>query len=480
MNQKQQSSNIYHALIAILCTGAFLFFATGLADYWPLLWLAPTPVLIYALTHKRLESFIVAIIAFTLGSFAAELSLYWGTIYPIYAGIFGAFFNGVFFGIVVILTRRCAKRLPAWLSVFSFASLWCAYQFIWALMHNGNLTNTAVVSQMPALPLMQILSITGIWGLCFLINAVGAGIAFAWHYRHHKRACTLALTLPIILLLATTSYGEYRLDHAPQTPSITVGMAARNPTSIKAFIKERDTHPIQTLKSYITNINALAASGAHYILQPEKVLAITPKNQKVMYGALAASAKKNHVTLFVGAELIKREKPRNTLLVFGKTGKLIAQYNKEHLVLPFERHFIAGRKPVTLTLDQYLIALAICHDLDFTHPVNAYGKQNAQALFAPAEDFGVLHDGRWHMNMARMSSIMNGYALVRAGLFGFLSTSDAYGQLISLTPTQSDATVTVTAHVPLGTGHTFYSQHDDWFGIASIVLALVLLGVCSM
>lgn len=475
--QEITSRSIYQALMAIVITGGLLFFATGDADWWLLLWLAPLATLLFAFHHGFGAGFIVAAIAYAAGNFAAGASFYYGSHFPIYTLAFGAIINGLAFGVCTVFACASLRRFGAWVSVLAFASSWVSYQFLWASMHHGNLTNLSVFSQMPATVFIQSLSVVGYFGVLFIIYSFSAGIAAAWMQRHHFNHCLKALLVPAILLLLSLSYGEIRLHEAPKVPeTIRVGLAGSNPHSLAQFIHQRQVDPGANLPGYLSNINALAASGAQFILQPEKALTITPTTRSKTVQALSAAAKKHQVTLLAGVDLNLPGNPRNALMVFNPQGKLISQYNKMHLVYPFERHFIPGAKTAMLQANHTTFAIAICHDMDFIQPMHDYGAQDADIIFVPAEDFGVGHDARWHLQMAMMNSVANGLTLVRAAMFGYLSVVDAYGHVIVNTATVDGADVTVTAKAPLDHATSLFSQYPDyWAGIILLIAAVIAL-----
>src|SRR5260370_5001475 len=56
------------AVLAIVATGAMFYFGNGLNPLWPLMWIAPLPVLVFALRSKWWATAMLTVAAMLLGN----------------------------------------------------------------------------------------------------------------------------------------------------------------------------------------------------------------------------------------------------------------------------------------------------------------------------------------------------------------------------------------------------------------------------
>jgi len=112
-------------LVVAASAGAF-FLSTGLGTVWPLAWIAPIPVLLFAFRRTWRATVIVAFLSFFLGGFTI-LGLFRVGGLIIFAGP-----PAVAFMLAVLAARTAVHRLPPWLAAFMFPSAFTAYEFLYA------------------------------------------------------------------------------------------------------------------------------------------------------------------------------------------------------------------------------------------------------------------------------------------------------------------------------------------------------------
>ena len=61
-------------------------------------------------------------------------------------------------------------RLPGWASAFAFPAAWTSYEFLSSLVSPHGTSLSLVYSQTDVLPLIQIASVTGLWGVTFVVT----------------------------------------------------------------------------------------------------------------------------------------------------------------------------------------------------------------------------------------------------------------------------------------------------------------------
>lgn len=139
-----------------------------------------------------------------------------------------------------------------------------------------------------------------------------------------------------------------------------------------------------------------AAAGALLICFPEQFVTgwspkIPPGAGEPLDGPLAAAfsriARENGIA--VAGSLIEAregELPRNTAVVFGADGALLAAYAKIHLFSPDgeDRYYTAGDRLATFTLGGVTFGLAVCYDLRFPELFRIYALAGVECMLVPA------------------------------------------------------------------------------------------------
>ena len=202
-------------IVAGLASAGLFYFGTGLHPIWWTLWLAPVPVLAIA-PRLRLSG------AFALGSIASMLGAmnqwnYLRHVIELPLRIIFLFFvlSAVVFGLGVLFVRSFLRRGSLFLAAFAFPVYWvtCEYLNATASPHStwGNLAYT----QMNFLPLIQIASVTGLWGISFVAFLFASTVAALFSgvgEPSQRRALAIAVGCVVSAVLV---FGEWRLQSNP-------------------------------------------------------------------------------------------------------------------------------------------------------------------------------------------------------------------------------------------------------------------------
>ena len=322
-------------------------------------------------------------------------------------------------------------------------------------------------SQTNVLPLTQIASITGMWGITFVITLIPSAVAVAW-----ARRAPSALVLAGCVAILVAGYGSIRLRTQPEEAEIRVGLAASDLDTLG--FSDDPTNVTAVAQRYAQRVSHLAADGAKMVVLPEGLLPVTPDDSEDVLQIMRDVARTTHVTLIVGVNRIGRLR-RNVAAVISPDGEVLAEYKKRHLVPGIEVHTEAGAVPGLLTSPVGKWGVAICKDMDFPESFQDYGRYGARILAVPAWDFG--GDGRLHSRMAVLRGVENGFSIARAANGGVVTVYDAYGRILAERSSSGTSGALLVQNVPLGPGHTLYSQFGDWFPLLCLLTVIVLLSV---
>jgi apolipoprotein N-acyltransferase len=484
-------------LVVAISAGAY-YLSTGLGRIWPLAWVAPIPILLLAFRSSWRTASLAAFAAYFLGSlnllaYAATFHAEGmpGAVGDLLAVAFVTLVAGpsaIAFSAATIAARYAVGRTPGWLAAFLFPCAWTSYEFLCSLVApNGTLLSMGY-SQVDFLPLLQITSLAGLWGVAFLVTLVPSAIAVGWHRRDWS-----AMVPALTVTLAVLAYGAVRLRSAPEQPTVRVGLAATDHGIEDAAFTRAPAEALAVAKAYAGRIGRVASQGAQVVVLPEKFLGVTPADSAEVAKAFSDAAVAGHVTVIAGLNRIGISPPRNVAMVFSPDGRVIVEYEKHHMVPVAEREFLGLRRAVAARVGQdpagYAIGkapaffsaageqwgVAICKDMDFPAWTRAYGRQGVRILAVPAWDFVV--DARLHSRMAIVRGVENGFSIARTAEQGVLTFSDAYGRILAEAPSSTLPEALIVRDISPGPGATFYTRHGDWLGwLSTLGLVSLLAG----
>lgn len=484
-------------VVAGVAISAFAFdISTGFGTFWPAAWIAPIPVLLLAFRSSWRTTALIAFSAYFLGSL--NLFAYAATIRGegaprmvsvLVAVALVALFAGpsaIFFSVATLAARYAIHHMPPWLAAFAFPCAWTSYEFLCSrIAPNGTLLSMGY-SQTDFLPLLQIASLAGLWGVAFVVTLVPSAIAVAW-----DRRALSGLTPALVIALIVLGYGVVRLRHIPGQVPVRVGLAASDHGLDAAVATRSPSEALAVATAYAGRVARLADQGAEVIVLPEKFVGVTPADAPDVMKVFSDAARAAHVTVIAGLNRIGVSPPRNVAVVFSPGGQVIAEYEKHHMVPLVEGEFLGlrrtvaahmgldpapyeiGRSPALFPAPGAQWGVAICKDMDFPAWSRAYGQRGVRILAVPAWDFVV--DARYHSRMAIVRGVENGFTVVRTADQGVLTFSDAYGRILAEEPSSTEPDALMVRDIFPGPGATFYTRHGDWFGWVSVLLLIALL-----
>jgi apolipoprotein N-acyltransferase len=472
----QRHRNILRFLAVVILSSMA---SMGGQTFWILIWLAPLPLCLYAL-EETMSSTICAVFAtFFLITAALLLGAFYFPLEVIKTILYTILYSAITSAIVLCVFRYLTIQFHHWSASLIFASGITAFEFIASRFSSGGTISSIAYTQVTNLPVIQIASITGIWGITFLLSVIPAGMATMWYCRRNHRQYRAAIWVPVSLLVLVLLFGACRLYSPSQGPSLTIGVVAE-PMTLEQYIaveKNSDLGLVSaTMKRYTRDIEILSQAGAQAVLLPEKTFTISSRHDILQ--PLGTSARQNNIYLIAGVNSQDSERFYNSAFVFAPTGEVLLRYDKQHLLPPYEDRFTPGNSlKIVQTAAIGNWGIAICKDMDFTYPALDYSRQGVNILFVPALDF---HDDGWtHGRVAVMRGVEGNYAVARAGQWGLLTLSDGNGRITAMRSTDASPNeALLIGEVRLGAGKSVYSRLGNWFAWSCLIvfaLSLIIL-----
>ncbi len=457
------------SLFAVLLSGAMWFASTGVNHAWPLAWFAPLPLLVILPDLRIARAAAAALIASALGSF--NLVLAYRDMPPAALGLV-VLFTALLFAVVALTWRAIERRAHPAVAAVAFPALVVSSEYLTSLVSPHGTFGSLAYSQADVTAVIQLASVTGLWGISFAVSLFPAALAVAWRGRGERKRRRIGFALAALSIVVPFAFGVARLAAPYSSETVKVGLAASD-GSTRYFATQDPSEAVPVIRAYAGRAAALAARGARIIVLPEKFVGVTPGYGDVARAILALVAYERRVTIVAGFNLLGGPERRNVADVFGPDGAVTLEYDKVHFVPGVEGGYRAGKSIGIFKGVPAPIGVAICKDLDFVPLGRAYARAGTGLLLVPAWDFG--KDGWLHSRMALMRSVEGGFALARTASNGLLTVSDARGRLLAERESAESAEVMLTAEVPVAPGGTFFSKAGDWFAWLCLGGVLVIL-----
>jgi apolipoprotein N-acyltransferase len=435
------------ALGAALATGVLLYLGSGLHTIPALTWLAPIPVFLVAARLRPGAAALTAFAGWLLGLSNLVRYLLNDLELPVIALSFLVLLAAVF-AVTVLFFRGLVVRGHPVVAALAAPALWAGLDYLIATVSPHGAFTSLAYTQTEVAPINQIVSLTGPWGLSFLLILPAAVLA----------ARKLMLIGVLVLVAAGTClYGAVRLHGTPESQPVKIAVLAAEGADDAGWPNAAGPAILDRYRPMITDA---ANAGANIVLLPEKIVDVKTTALPQLSRQFQTLATSNKIELVVGLTVLG-DGDHNRALIFHPDGAAPTSYDKHHL--------IPGLEPYTpgdqlATYDAW--GLMICKDMDFPALARQYGELDTSLLLVPALDFA--DDGWLHSRMALLRGIENGIPIARAGAQGRLTLSDANGRIVK----ETTAPALLVGELRPGIDRTLYTAWGDWFAWLCCLVAL--------
>ncbi|MFC9871141.1 hypothetical protein [Nocardia salmonicida] len=445
-------------LVATIGSAVLWSLGTGLHPIPGIALLAPLPVLWLAPRQSAPAVYAAAALSW-FGGNARYWSYFIGTLeqpatIPATLLVGGA----LTFGACIALFRKLLIQGRSGWAVLALPALWTSAEFLVSMVGGIGAWWSIAYSQAEVAAIVRVASITGVWGISFLLLAVPSAVAtlMAPGIRT-TRALTVVGTAAVAVAVAMGA-GQWRSSAASDGPVTRVGLVALAQPPMYVPVATPDGARM------ITEAVAAVDQLAEVIVFTEKAWHARQSELWLLRDPLNAVAARRGVHVVVGLEL---EQPNGTVnAAIAYPGETI--YAKRFLVPGLESSLQPGSASVRIPGRSW--ALAICFDLDRPALVRQNRTEGATLILAPALDFTVDH---WlHSRMAVLRAAESGIAIARPAQLGELVAVDAQGTVKASVRTDLTETRMALADIRTAGDRTPYVHWGDWFAGLSIMLAV--------
>ena len=473
-------------------------------------WIAPALLIFAARGKKSGDSFRVGYVG---GISFWIASLYWLLLipvagYPILGWVALSAFVAIYFGIWTwLLAGKIGSGNWAQRNLWSLAgaATWVALEMIRARFLGGFPWSFIGASQFKLVPLIQIASVTGVYGISFLVVWASLSLFCAVRMVFSKPDSRFAwqpeIFLPLFVVAGLFAFGEIKLNgQNPPSSILRVTMIQPSVPQNLIWDESQNTNRFQQLlelsETALTNKTDL-------LIWPE---AAVPQFDDASYAAITNLILAHHVWMIFNADdVLPKANPStndkydvfNSAFSFDPDGLCAAVYHKQKLVIfgeyvpPFLKWFTpitggyeAGNVPVQFELNGLKIKTAplICFEDTFPQTARKSVQGGTDFLVNLTNDgwFGKGAEQWQHMANAVFRAVENGVPLVRCCNNGVTCWIDSHGRVRQIFKDETGGVYGAGAmsfELPLPdekSAPTFYNRHGDWFGWSCVGVTIII------
>lgn len=342
----------------------------------------------------------------------------------------------------------------------------------------------AAYSQRDLLAVMQIASVTGLWGITFVINWFASLVNHLWEngFKFSRLALTFAGVLTLILGLGL---GRILLSRSPGQSATIAGFSLPNGKmsammqefeNEEEFRRQADELHVQQLEQ----IHALAQDGAQIVvLQEGAGIGFSDQVEKLI-ADVSEIAKEENIHIVLPTFDLGKSPAENVVRIIDPNGEVVLTHVK-YGGNDFEGTLKGDGILQTVDTPHGKISAVICWDADFPNVIKQAGEQGVDLLFIPSQDWPGVRD--IHAGMAVFRAVENGMSIFRQTGQGVSIVTDSFGnqfnQVDSFEENTSDGFASIQiVSTPIGSTDTWYPSIGDAFGNVMLIgLVGLLIGL---
>jgi apolipoprotein N-acyltransferase len=352
-----------------------------------------------------------------------------------------------------VLTARAIRQFGVnglWLA----PALWVATEWLRGWVGGGFPWALLGTSQATVTPVIQLASVTGVFGVSALVALVSAAAAVTVLSKETRQRWAAAGVLALLILVI--ALGTWRVTGGSlvtRGPVLKVGLLQGN-VEHKWDPRYRD----EILSRYLRLTSQVITAGARLVVWPESSTPFFFEAESVYAAPIRELARTTHTSMIIGTDQFERDaagdRIYNSAVMLGEDGSSRGTYRKMQLV-PFGEYvplksllffigplvqkvsdFSPGTDPVVLESADVKTGVAICYEVVYPWIPRAFAARGAQLLTTITNDawFGLSSAPYQHFEQASVRAVEQGRYLVRAANTGISGVVDPYGRVLQASP----------------------------------------------
>lgn len=469
-----------------LACGVGLLFVSNWGREIPIAaWLFP----VFLMRFMRTQQVVRGILIGGGATIAVQVFMVWHTLDVEPLGLVVRLASGVVLGAMVFVPF-IADRVMAFgkndlVSTLIFPAAWTSLEFFKGL--GFGTWGALAYTQYGNLPLMQVVAVTGIWGLSFLIAWFAPVANVLWEERlRWERIRTVAAVFGAVVILVLF-YGGALLTLFPCGGGTTCIASITRSEDLEFRFLAQDRLTLDLVKEnsareqrhFLRESRRASKMGAQLVLWQEYAVTVPEVRQSDFIAECEKLAREERIHLVVLLGVFPTDFPRsawkNKLVWIDPKGATAKTYLKAKPAGGGLEPIQPGADAIPVVDTAFgRVAAVICADQDYPRHVGIVGRAGAGLLLIPSAVWKSVTP--LHTRMGIFRALENGCSLVKCTGNGLSAAVDAHGEVLSAVNDRDTDTPIMLSHVPTVAVRTIYSRVGDFFGWLCVVGFVVLAG----
>jgi apolipoprotein N-acyltransferase len=479
MNEQKRIWNPVDLIWLVL--GAVLYAFVGWRWSMPLAaWLAPLFLIRFFRNQDKWYKALVALPLIALAGFANKTGA-WDL--DLITEIALCLLLPVPLGIALYADRFLARRNKGLLGALAFPAFYTALDYAFALNPQLGVITSIANTQFGLLPLAQLASVTGIWGVTFMVSWFASTVNTLWDNgfqlsRAVRPVAAFVACLGLVLMLSEIRLALWRPE-APtvRVASITVAHVRDYWSDIIDLGTPRDKahqyeQELADLNEQLFATSAQAAqSGAKIIFWSEGD-GVLYEEQEAGFMQRAQAFAQAHQVYFAPALLVLhygQTSSDNKIVMIDPAGKVSYSYTKTISWYATDSDGIID----VVDTPYGRLASAICFDMDSPGFIRQAAQKNVDIMIVPAFDSQGIRP--YHTYVGLFRGIEDGFSTVRQVNAGTSMAVDYEGNMLAYQDFFRTPERVMFSDVPTRGVRTLYGLLGDWFAYLCILASVAML-----
>lgn len=449
-------------------------------------WLAPTLLLNFTREEKSFRRVMILPI---VTSICTQIS-FWGfsSRNPQNILFYLPFLMGFAISIPYLADRLLCKHFTGVAQTLIFPAAYTTAEFLYVSFSPLGSTGSLAYSQTEFTSLVQIASVTGIYGITFMItwfSSVAADVCTSGNIKAIQKQMLVYLTVLTLVL----SFGAARLllpnnsqtvrvsgisvyDLRSEKVQSTWDHVKTNPEAFQAMSSE-------ILSDFIRKTKTEAASGSKIVVWSEISPMMLYDDQQAYIKKIRNAAKECHVIIVAAPYILSKNsqgRDTNELLIVGSDGSILLQHIKYGGAM-FD-NIVKGDEILQVVSSHYgRLSGVICWDADYPSIMRQEGVINTDILLSPAADWKDIDP--IHSAPAYFRGIENGVSVLRQTVNGLSFASDTKGRYLARMDYYDSSDRVLVAQLPTRKTFTLYPIIGDAFAVGNMIFLIFIIAFSS-